>query len=128
MVKKKTFRSLTFSFSQGGNQRQDGEAVGNVSASSFINVTPATSLKRLANLLVEHRRLVLAGPPSCGKTFLANALAEFFITNSGRELTEDAIKTFTYVFWFVLFKMTSSEFVCKKKVQDISLKTSDSKN
>ncbi|XP_047477202.1 neuron navigator 3-like isoform X4 [Penaeus chinensis] len=80
---------------KGGNQRQDGEAVGNVSTASFINVTPATSLKRLANLLVEHRRLVLAGPPSCGKTFLANALAEFFITNSGRELTEDAIKTFT---------------------------------
>ncbi|XP_042855628.1 neuron navigator 3-like [Penaeus japonicus] len=80
---------------KGGNQRQDGEAVGNVSTAAFINVTPSTSLKRLANLLVEHRRLVLAGPPSSGKTFLANALAEFFITNSGREVTEDAIKTFT---------------------------------
>ncbi|KAG7156793.1 Neuron navigator 2-like [Homarus americanus] len=73
---------------------KDGETIGSVSAASFTSVTPATSLKRLASLLVEHRRLVLAGPPAAGKTSLARTLAQFFVVNSGRELSEDAIKIF----------------------------------
>lgn len=79
---------------KGGNQKKDGESISNVSAASFTSVTPATSLKRLASLLVEHRRLVLAGPPASGKSFLAHTLAQFFVVNSGRDLSEDAIKTF----------------------------------
>nr|XP_053644760.1 neuron navigator 2-like [Cherax quadricarinatus] len=79
---------------KGGNQKKDGESISSVSAASFSSLTPATSMKRLANLLVEHRRLVLAGPPAAGKTSLAHALAQFYVVNSGRELNDDAIKTF----------------------------------
>lgn len=77
-----------------GNHKKDGESIGDVSLASFSSVTPASSLKRLASQLTEHRRLVLAGPPASGKSFLAHTLAHFFITNSGRELTDDAVRTF----------------------------------
>ncbi|KAK7066620.1 hypothetical protein SK128_014279, partial [Halocaridina rubra] len=77
-----------------GKQKRDGDMIGDVSHASFNSVTPASSLKRLATQLTDHRRLVLAGPPACGKTFLAHTLAHFFVTNSGREFSDDAIKTF----------------------------------
>ena len=79
---------------KGGNYKKDGENVGDVSLAAFSSVTPASSLKRLASQLIEHRRLLIAGPPACGKSSLAQTLAQFFITNSGKEYTNDAIKTF----------------------------------
>ncbi|XP_066982596.1 neuron navigator 2-like isoform X3 [Macrobrachium rosenbergii] len=79
---------------KGGNHKKDGEAVGDVSLAAFSSVTPASALKRLASQLTEHRRLLLAGPPACGKSSLAETLAQFFVTNSTGEYSSDAIKTF----------------------------------
>ena len=72
----------------------DGAVVGNVSAASLSSLTPAPALRQLASLLVEHRRLVLAGPSAVGKTSLAHTLAEFYVVNGGHEVTEEAIKVF----------------------------------
>ncbi|XP_068233282.1 neuron navigator 2-like [Palaemon carinicauda] len=79
---------------KGGNHKKDAETVGDVSLAAFSSVTPASSLKRLASQLTEHRRLLLAGPPACGKSSLAETLAQFFVTNSTGEYSSDAIKTF----------------------------------
>ncbi|XP_015712549.1 neuron navigator 3 isoform X4 [Coturnix japonica] len=60
----------------------------------FDTLIPKPITQRYFNLLMEHRRIILSGPSGTGKTYLANRLAEYVITKSGRKKTEDAIATF----------------------------------
>ncbi|XP_045043258.2 neuron navigator 3 isoform X2 [Desmodus rotundus] len=60
----------------------------------FDTLTPKPIAQRYFNLLMEHHRIILSGPSGTGKTYLANKLAEYVITKSGRKKTEDAIATF----------------------------------
>uniref|UniRef100_A0A8C8EEK9 Neuron navigator 3 n=1 Tax=Otus sunia TaxID=257818 RepID=A0A8C8EEK9_9STRI len=60
----------------------------------FDTLIPKPITQRYFNLLMEHRRIILSGPSGTGKTYLANRLAEYVITKSGRTKTEDAIATF----------------------------------
>uniref|UniRef100_A0A8D2LNC4 Neuron navigator 3 n=1 Tax=Varanus komodoensis TaxID=61221 RepID=A0A8D2LNC4_VARKO len=61
----------------------------------FDTLIPKPISQRYFNLLMEHHRIILSGPSGTGKTYLANKLAEYVITKSGRKKTEDAIATFT---------------------------------
>ncbi|XP_073940084.1 neuron navigator 3 isoform X2 [Castor canadensis] len=60
----------------------------------FDTLIPKSITQRYFNLLMEHHRIILSGPSGTGKTYLANKLAEYVITKSGRKKTEDAIATF----------------------------------
>ncbi|KAM6094599.1 neuron navigator 3 isoform 6-T6 [Chlamydotis macqueenii] len=60
----------------------------------FDTLIPKPITQRYFNLLMEHHRIILSGPSGTGKTYLANRLAEYVITKSGRKKTEDAIATF----------------------------------
>ncbi|XP_036092126.1 neuron navigator 3 isoform X7 [Rousettus aegyptiacus] len=60
----------------------------------FDTLIPKPITQRYFNLLMEHHRIILSGPSGTGKTYLANKLAEYVITKSGRQKTEDAIATF----------------------------------
>ncbi|XP_076189546.1 neuron navigator 3 isoform X5 [Aptenodytes patagonicus] len=60
----------------------------------FDTLIPKPITQRYFNLLMEHRRIILSGPSGTGKTYLANRLAEYVITKSGRKKPEDAIATF----------------------------------
>ncbi|XP_053441257.1 neuron navigator 3 isoform X3 [Nycticebus coucang] len=60
----------------------------------FDTLIPKPITQRYFNLLMEHHRIILSGPSGTGKTYLANKLAEYVITKSGRKTTEDAIATF----------------------------------
>ncbi|XP_032913235.1 neuron navigator 3 isoform X4 [Catharus ustulatus] len=60
----------------------------------FDTLIPKPITQRYFNLLMEHRRIILSGPSGTGKTYLANRLAEYIISKSGRKKTEDAIATF----------------------------------
>ncbi|XP_060047340.1 neuron navigator 3 isoform X6 [Erinaceus europaeus] len=60
----------------------------------FDTLIPKPVTQRYFNLLMEHHRIILSGPSGTGKTYLANKLAEYVITKSGRKETEDAIATF----------------------------------
>uniref|UniRef100_A0A2R8P1C9 Neuron navigator 3 n=1 Tax=Callithrix jacchus TaxID=9483 RepID=A0A2R8P1C9_CALJA len=60
----------------------------------FDTLIPKPITQRYFNLLMEHHRIILSGPSGTGKTYLANKLAEYVITKSGRKKTEDAIATF----------------------------------
>ncbi|KAJ6651372.1 hypothetical protein lerEdw1_020945 [Lerista edwardsae] len=60
----------------------------------FDTLIPKPISQRYFNLLMEHHRIILSGPSGTGKTYLANKLAEYVITKSGRQNTEDAIVTF----------------------------------
>nr|XP_019608736.1 PREDICTED: neuron navigator 3 isoform X6 [Rhinolophus sinicus] len=60
----------------------------------FDTLIPKPITQRYFNLLMEHHRIILSGPTGTGKTYLANKLAEYVITKSGRKKTEDAIATF----------------------------------
>ncbi|XP_025956104.1 neuron navigator 3 isoform X9 [Dromaius novaehollandiae] len=60
----------------------------------FDTLIPKPITQRYFNLLMEHRRIILSGPSGTGKTYLANRMAEYIITKSGRKKTEDAIATF----------------------------------
>ncbi|XP_050180389.1 neuron navigator 3 isoform X6 [Myiozetetes cayanensis] len=60
----------------------------------FDTLIPKPITQRYFNLLMEHRRIILSGPSGTGKTYLANRMAEYVITKSGRKKTEDAIATF----------------------------------
>ncbi|XP_006882615.1 PREDICTED: neuron navigator 3-like isoform X3 [Elephantulus edwardii] len=60
----------------------------------FDTLIPKPITQRYFNLLMEHHRIILSGPSGTGKTYLANKLAEYVITKSGRKKTDDAIATF----------------------------------
>ncbi|XP_045319510.1 neuron navigator 3 isoform X8 [Leopardus geoffroyi] len=60
----------------------------------FDTLIPKPITQRYFNLLMEHHRIILSGPSGTGKTYLANKLAEYVITKSGRKKTEDAIAIF----------------------------------
>ncbi|XP_016849256.2 neuron navigator 3 isoform X10 [Anolis carolinensis] len=60
----------------------------------FDTLIPKPVSQRYFNLLMEHHRIILSGPSGTGKTYLANKLAEYVITKSGRKKTEDAIAIF----------------------------------
>ncbi|XP_037702401.1 neuron navigator 3 isoform X2 [Choloepus didactylus] len=60
----------------------------------FDTLIPKPITQRYFNLLMEHHRIILSGPSGTGKTYLANKLAEYVISKSGRKKTEDAIATF----------------------------------
>lgn len=60
----------------------------------FDTLIPKPITQRYFNLLMEHRRIILSGPSGTGKTYLANRLAEYIISKSGRKKIEDAIATF----------------------------------
>ncbi|XP_057343508.1 neuron navigator 3 isoform X3 [Manis pentadactyla] len=60
----------------------------------FDTLIPKPITQRYFNLLMEHHRIILSGPSGTGKTYLANKLAEYVITKSGRKKTEGAIATF----------------------------------
>ncbi|XP_077194995.1 neuron navigator 3 isoform X4 [Paroedura picta] len=60
----------------------------------FDTLIPKPISQRYFNLLMEHQRIILSGPSGTGKTYLANRLAEYVITKSGRKKTEDSIATF----------------------------------
>ncbi|EPY85164.1 neuron navigator 3 isoform 1 [Camelus ferus] len=60
----------------------------------FDTLIPKPITQRYFNLLMEHHRIILSGPSGTGKTYLANKLAEYVITKSGRKKMEDAIATF----------------------------------
>ncbi|XP_042323870.1 neuron navigator 3 isoform X8 [Sceloporus undulatus] len=60
----------------------------------FDTLIPKPVCQRYFNLLMEHHRIILSGPSGTGKTYLANKLAEYVITKSGRKKMEDAIAVF----------------------------------
>ncbi|XP_072856443.2 neuron navigator 3 isoform X3 [Pogona vitticeps] len=60
----------------------------------FDTLIPKPVSQRYFNLLMEHHRIILSGPSGTGKTYLANKLAEYVLTKSGRKKTENAIATF----------------------------------
>lgn len=61
---------------------------------SFDSLIPRSIVHRYINLLTEHRRLILCGPNSTGKSYLARKLAEFLVARSGRTNTAESIATF----------------------------------
>ncbi|CAL4088345.1 unnamed protein product [Meganyctiphanes norvegica] len=77
-----------------GSFNSEGTTQGSCAAAAFASATPMSVLQRLSAHLVEHRRLVLAGPPQIGKTHIAHTLARYYVLNAGKELTDGAIKTF----------------------------------
>ncbi|KAH0616703.1 hypothetical protein JD844_028030 [Phrynosoma platyrhinos] len=60
----------------------------------FDTLIPKPVCQRYFNLLMEHHRIILSGPSGTGKSYLANKLAEYVITKSGRKKMEDAIAVF----------------------------------
>lgn len=49
---------------------------------------------RYVSLLSEHRRIILCGPSGTGKSYLANKLAEFLVSRSGKDSAVESVATF----------------------------------
>ncbi|GAA6079886.1 neuron navigator 3 isoform X1, partial [Tachysurus ichikawai] len=60
----------------------------------FDTLIPKPIIQRYLNLLMEHRRIILSGPSGTGKSYLANKLAHYIITKSGREVNECSLACF----------------------------------
>ncbi|XP_030626575.1 neuron navigator 3 isoform X2 [Chanos chanos] len=65
-----------------------------IDALVFDTLIPKPIIQRYLNLLMEHRRIILSGPSGTGKSYLANKLAEYIITMSGREVSESTVASF----------------------------------
>ncbi|XP_034018863.1 neuron navigator 3 isoform X5 [Thalassophryne amazonica] len=60
----------------------------------FDTLIPKPIIQRYLNLLMEHRRIILSGPSGTGKSFLAAKVAEYIISQMGKEMTEHNVASF----------------------------------
>ena len=63
---------------------------------AFETLTPKSIVQRYASLLLEQKRLIISGPPSSGKSHMAQKLAQFLVDASGDHNSRGAsVVTFT---------------------------------
>lgn len=67
---------------------------GSLDALAFETLIPKSIIQRYISLLTEHRRIILCGPSGTGKSYLANKLAEFLVSRSGKDSTAESVATF----------------------------------
>jgi len=76
----------------------------NLCFKAFDTLTPKSIMQRYTSLLLEQKRLIISGPPSCGKTIMAQKLANFLVEASGDCPNKNAaIVTFTIQVIIVAF-------------------------
>ncbi|XP_078719839.1 neuron navigator 2-like isoform X6 [Lampetra fluviatilis] len=62
---------------------------------AFEGLTPKPVLQRCSGLLLDHRHLVLCGPPGSGKSCLAAQLGQWLVRRAGLRVTDDTVATFS---------------------------------